>query len=325
MPVNKKKIFLAGATGLAGSSIIQCLLDDFPGAAIRAGYNNTEPFIRDPRVNYVQGDLTSLEDCKRMVKGCDYAIMAAAFTGGAGLVKSFPLEHVMQNLAINMRMLEAFRDAGVKRFVYVGSATLYQDFDGFIKEDQLDLNCDPSMVYLGFGWIVRFVEKMCRFWHENFGMEAVIVRSSNIFGPYAKFDPLTSNFIPALIRKAVDRMDPFEVWGSPDVVRDVIYCEDFARAIGMLLDEDTIKFDTFNIGSGVKTTIGDVLGWALKYSGHSPLRVEYDSSKPGTMKFRALDCSKIKEAIGWTPQYSVEEGVKRTTLWYKKNRSWWKK
>ena len=304
---------------------MQYILDNFPFTKIRAAYNNTKPFIKHDRVDYVKGNLVSLKDARRMVKGCDYAIMAAAFTGGAGLVKTSPWRHIKENLYMNTQMLEAFHVEGVRRFIYVGSATLYQDFEGFIKEDQLDLNQDPSLSYLGFGWVVRFMEKMCKFFHEKYDLEIVMLRSSNIFGPYAKFDPLTSNFIPAIIRKAVDGKDPFKVWGSPDVIRDVIFSEDFARAVVMALNEDEIKYDVFNLGSGVKTSVGDVVRWALKHSGHTPSRVKYNSDGPVTMKFRALDCSKINDVLGWVHQYSIEEGVKKTTEWWKENKGWWKK
>jgi len=251
--------------------------------------------------------------------------MAAAYTGGAGLITSFPWEHLKENLIMNMEMLEAFYQEKIKRVVYIGSATVYQEFDGDIKEEELDLNKDPHPAYLGFGWGVRFMEKLCRFWHEKYGIEIVIARTANIFGPYARFDLKNSNFIPALIRKAVDKNDPFEVWGNPSVTRDVIYSEDFAKAIITMLNNDETKFDVFNIGSGVKTTVEDVVKLVLKYANHKPSEIKYVADKPVTIKFRALDCSKAKEILDWQPQYSLEEGIKKTTTWWIENKGWWLK
>ena len=156
-------------------------------------------------------------------------------------------------------------------------------------------------------------------------MEVINVRSSNIFGPYANFDPSSSYFIPAIIRKACEKMDPFEVWGSPDVTRDVLYSEDFAAAIIALLNSADIKFDAFNIGSGLKTTVGDVVNWSIKHSGHTPSNVHYDLSKPSTIKFRALDVSKIQKVTGWKPVYSIEEGIIKTIEWWNKNKETWKR
>jgi len=326
MFIDGKRVFLAGATGMVGSGIMNYLLGNFPSVQIHAAYyKNTRPFIRDKRVKYIYGDLRSKKDCQKVAKGCDCAVMAAANTSGAGVLTSQPWQQLNDNVIMNSQMLSAFHQQKIKRVVYIGSATLYQECDRPIKENELDFNQDPHPSYLGIGWATRFIEKICKFWHENGGMEIIIVRAANVFGPFARFNPQTSNFIPAIIRKAVDRQDPFEVWGSPKVCRDVIYIEDFARAIVMMLDREQIKFDIFNVGSDTKTTVGEVVSWALKYAGHKPSEVRYLSDKPTTIKFRMLDCAKAKELLGWQPQYAVEEGVKKTLQWWLENRRYWKR
>jgi GDP-L-fucose synthase len=323
--LDNKLVFLAGSTGLAGTSIMQNILNNHPSTRIRASWHQTEPFFKHERVEYVRGNLISLEDSRRMAKGCDCAIMAAAFSAGAGIMTTEPWRYVNTNVSMNSQMLEAFHFEGINRVVFISSATLYQEHDGFIKEDDLDMNIEPHAVYYGIGWTMRFIEKLCRFWHDKTGMEVAIIRAANIYGPFAKFDPKTSNFIPAIIRKAVDKMEPFEVWGSPDVTRDVIYSDDFASAAVMLLYNKDISFNIFNIGSGAKTAVEDVVGWALKYSGHEPSAVNYVSDKPTTVKSRVLDCSKAREMLGWEINNTPEKGVKKTTEWWIKNRDWWKR
>jgi GDP-L-fucose synthase len=220
-------------------------------------------------------------------------------------------------------MLEAFQLEKVPRVIVIGSATLYQDCDGRMSETDLDLNQDPPAAYMGYGSAARFMEKMCRFVHERFGTNIVIVRAANIFGAYARFDPATSNVIPALIRKAVDRMDPFEVWGNPEVTRDVIYSEDFAEAVVKLLDHYDGGFDIFNIGSGERTTIDQIVKWVLASAGHEPQSVTYVQDRPTTMKSRVLDCSKIRSMIDWTPRHEIQQGIAKTTQWWIENRASW--
>ncbi|MDP2990124.1 MAG: NAD-dependent epimerase/dehydratase family protein, partial [Kiritimatiellota bacterium] len=222
-------MFLAGVTGLAGHAIARRLLDGYPDLRLRACVHRTRPYCESPRLEYVNGDLRLPDDCRRMLRGCDAAIMAAASGGGAAVLNSEPWRQVNDNLFMAASFLEACFLEKVRRVVLANSATLYQECAGHVREEQLDLNQDPHPAYFGVGWVTRCVEKLCAFWRNQGGMAIVIGRTSNIFGPYASFDPGRSNFIPALIRKAVDRMDPFEVWGSPDVVRDVLYVEDFAR------------------------------------------------------------------------------------------------
>lgn len=310
---------------MAGVSILRYILDNAPTAKVRACCHNTGPIIQHEQIEYIRGDLRSVDDCRRMAKGCDSAIMAAAYTGGADFVRTFPWEHMNENLAMNIKMLDAFRSEKVKRIIFIGSATLYQEFKGRVREDELDLKKDPHEVYFCYGWAMRFIEKMCGFLRRQHGTEIIMVRLGNIFGPYAKFHPKYSNFIPAIVRKAVDRMDPFEVWGSPDVARDVLYSDDFARAIVMMADNDRIKFETFNLGSGLQTKVSNVVEWALKYAGHNPAKIKYIQDKPTTMKFRVLDCTKINRILGWYPKYTIEDGIKKTTQWWIENKHSWKK
>jgi len=325
MLLGNKKIFLAGAVGMAGTSILNYIVDNSLNVKVKASYHNMEPIIKDERITYVKGDLRSLCDCRKMAKGCDVAIMAASFAGGAEFIKSHPWQHMNENLMMNKQMLEAFCLEGVKRVVFIGSAALYQEFEGRIKEGEMDFNKNPHEAYFGYAWGMRFIEKLCEFLNKKFGMEIIIVRLANIFGSYDKFNPATSNFIPALIRKAVDKMDPFEVWGTNDVVRDVLFADDFARAIGMMADDPKLRFEIFNLGSGIKTKVGDVVNWALKYSKYQPSKINYVQDKPVTIKFRALDCEKVKRILGWEPQYTVEEAVKKTTEWWIENKENWNK
>lgn len=325
MFLDNKKVFLAGATGLAGISILQYLLKNCPKIAVRASYARMKPFIEDGRIEYFQGDLKDQAFCRKVASGCDCAIMAAGSTGGSFINNFQAWKQVNENVLMNTQMLEAFYFEQVKRIIFIGTASVYQEFDGYIKEDALDMNKDPHLAFLGIGYVTRFIEQLCKFWHQKYGMEIVMARSSNIYGPYARFNPETANFIPAIIRKAVDKMDPFEVWGSADVVRDVVYCEDFAEAIVSLLNREKIEFDVFNIGSGIKTTVGNVVAWALEAADHKPAKVVYDANKPTTIKFRALDISRIKKVIGWSPRHSAWEGIRKTTQWWVENKGEWTK
>ena len=110
MYINNKNIFLTGSTGLAGTAIINELMTHYPAAKIRAAYRNMEPFIKNERITYVKGDLTSFSECKRMASGCDCAIMAAAKTSGSAVLTEQPWQQVTENVIMNTVMLHAFYD-----------------------------------------------------------------------------------------------------------------------------------------------------------------------------------------------------------------------
>lgn len=324
--LNGKNILIAGATGLAGTSVIQYVLENCPNVTIRGTYHKTRPFIEHERLQFVAADLTRKEDCIKAVRGCDLAVLVAANSAGALSSKKEPHWQVTDNVVMDAQLLEAIAfEKKIKRTVFVSSASVYQELNGFIKEQDLDLNKDPHSAHYGIGWAKRMAEKLCRFWYDQYGVQIVVARAANIYGPYAKFDPERSNFIPALIRKAVAKQDPFEIWGGPDVVRDVIYAHDFAKAVIGLLTREEIQFGVFNLGSGRPVTVSEVAGWAIKYSGHSPEKVSYIGQKPTTLKTRCLDCSLIKETLEWEPVYDVENGIRETVVWWEKNKNWWSK
>jgi Nucleoside-diphosphate-sugar epimerases len=318
------RLLIAGATGMAGSGLIEELVRTRPDIRLRGTYNSTKPFLHTDVVEYVQADLTRLEDCRRAAAGCDAALLVAAVTGGAAQARSNPAVSVTANIVMDALLLQALHEAGVRRAVYVSSATVYQEFDGAIAEDGLDLNSDPHGAYFGVGWAKRSAEKLCQFWNEKYGMQILVARAANIYGPYAAFHPDRSNFIPALIRKAVDRMDPFEVWGSGDIVRDVIYYTDFAQAVLALL-HSTATSGVFNLGTGAVVTVADVVREALRAAGHVPSSIDYVGEKPQGIARRMLDCGKIQRATGWRPRVGLADGMALTTQWWTSNKGTWLK
>lgn len=323
MELEGKKVFVAGGTGMAGAHIISCLLQEHPRVKITASAFNTKPFIKDKRISFVRGDLRKLQDTSKMMNGADLVVMAAARTANAYTSRRDSASLMNDNLLMNTSVLSACASEKVKRLVIVGSSVLYQDASRPLKEKDLDLNIDPHPVYFGLGWVTRFIEKIASEWHRQTGIPVAMVRAANIYGPYSKFGALTSNFIPALIRKAVEKKDPFEVWGSPEAARDVVYAEDFARAVADLLKKDAVRCDVFNIGSGRKTTVGEVVRTVLECSGHSPKKIMYNGRKPVTMKVRLLDCSKIMKVTGWAPRVTLNKGIAETVEWWRQNKGGW--
>ena len=325
MYLSGKRLFLAGGTGLAGSAVLRSVLQAVPDVSVRVPHRGDHGvFIDDPRVEYLRADLTA-SGHDHLLTDCNCAVLAAATTAGAKQSRERPWEQVTDNLVMDARVLEALQASGVRRAVFVSTASLYPDSSGPLREDALDWNADPPPPYFGVGWAKRSAEKLCRFWHDAAGIDFLIARLANVYGPHARFDPASSHFVAALVRKAVAKEDPFVVWGRPDVVRDIIYADDFGRAVVAMLEATNVRFDVFNIGSGRGTTVGEVATAALASAGHSPSRIVYDSAAPTTISRRVLECSKARDILNWKPQIALEDGIRRTVEWWRSNRESWKR
>ena len=176
MYLEGKRLFIAGGTGLAGGAVLREVLSKVRDIRVRVPYRSrTGAFVDDARVEYVAADLARETKWAPLLAGCDCAVLAAARTGGAREARERPWAQVTDNVVMDARMLEALHDAGVRRTVYVGTASVYQDFVGAIKEDQLDWSSDPPRAYFGVGWTKRYAEKLCRFWHEATGIDVLVV------------------------------------------------------------------------------------------------------------------------------------------------------
>jgi GDP-L-fucose synthase len=123
--------------------------------------------------------------------------------------------------------------------------------------------------------------------------------------------------VPALIKRVLSGENPFVVWGSPNVVRDFLYVKDVVSGVLLILERGE-SMRPYNLGYGEGITIGDIVDTLLDVTGLTPT-VEWDNSKPTTIPFRAVSVERIKNELGFLPQYTFKEGIEETINWYKNN------
>lgn len=310
------RVLVAGGTGFVGVNLIIRLLS--LGARVRATVHKKVPVIRDKRIEYVKCDLTQMEDCRKAVSDMDYVFMCAASTSGAAVIAATPLVHVTPNIVMNSQMLEAAYFARVRKFVWLSSNAAYPPSgDRPVKEEEM-FHGDPYETYFGVGWMKRYTEILCRLYSEKLKdpMTTVVLRPSNIYGPYDDYDFETSHVMAALIRRVVERHDPCEVWGTGDDVRDWIYIDDFIDAL-MLAAEKIESYNPLNIGLGKGHSIKEALQMMLVIDGYTNANIKYDSSKPSMIPIRLLDTSKAESVLGFRARTGLKEGIGKTIEWYR--------
>lgn len=297
------RYLIAGGSGLVGTHLSQALHKR--GVNFLSTYYTRRPAALTQY--YRQFDFTKFSDCLTATEQREIVFICAAQT---------PTQSVIPNLQIFSGLLEACRINGAKKVILISSSTVYQEASFPIHEDQLDLNLPPYSIYLGIGWLFRFVEKLAVFYSKSYGMGVGILRATNIYGPHDNFhDEATSHVLPALIKRALKKENPFVVWGDGAVVRDFLYVEDL---IDILLELVEQKLDAIpiNVGSGQATTIRTAASHILRICDH-PVKPQFDLTKSIGIAYRALNVERLRSKIKSYPQTSLEAGLAKTIEWYK--------
>lgn len=315
-----KKILVTGGAGFIGSNLILALLKS--GAQINATYHKKRPQIPNPQINYMKADLTVKKDCQKAVKNIDFVFMCAANTSGAAVIEKSPLLHVNPNVIMNTLMMEAAYEAGVKKFLFISSNTVYPAFNHPVREAEAFLG-EPFKKYFPVAWMKRFGEILGEIYTNKIKnpMLVVVVRPANTYGPYDDFNFETSHVIPALIRKVVEKHNPVEVWGDGKEIKDLIYIEDLIDGLLSAMSKIN-KFQPVNIASGKGVSVNDVLKIIIGLEKAQNLKIKYSKSKPTMIRKRILNTGLAKRSLGFSGKTSLEDGLGKTINWYKTNRKW---
>lgn len=316
-------IVVTGAAGMTCTSLLSRIADRYEFPAIRGIFYLRQPRIKGRNIDYFQADLRDPAQTRRALNDAQTVIISSVVTGGAAfLAKSF-WSQVTDNLIMYSNLFRICHEQGVKRIIFVGTASIYQEIDGLIAEKHLDRNMPPNIRHSGIAAVMRFTEDIAAMLHQESGIDIIILRCANIYGPCDRFNPDFSNVVPALIRKAFERQHPFEVWGSPDVVRDLVYVDDIARLLERIIRAPCRGLTVINAGGGEAVTVGEMVGTVLAAAQYLNAEVCYCNDRPVTIRRRELDCSAATQIFGWRPEVSFSEGVAKTYNWWKDNHQRW--
>ena len=307
-----KHVLVTGGAGFVGTHFVQALLEQ--GASIRVPIHQRAMIVQDPRIELVRADLTRIEDCRAVCKDVQFVIHAAGAVAAAGVTAGNPMSAITANLVLTAQMMQGASETGVQRFLVFSSSTGYPVTDHPVKEEEM-WSGPTHASYFGYGWMRRYLERMSEFLASKTGMGIAIVRPTAVYGRYDNFDPQTSHVIPALIRRAVAKENPFEVWGTGNEVRDFLHITDLVRGCLLMLEKHAVC-DPVNIGYGKTVTIKDVVQSILKAAKHDGAEVVFNTSKPTAIPVRMVDTSKARKMLGFEPTMSLDEGLADTVQWY---------
>lgn len=309
-----KNILVTGGTGMIGSHLVELLLEKNANVRIVAHEREIPPELEDKGLDVVSGDLTEKKFVEESVKDMDYVFHLAAYTGGLGRTSTHPASTLTPNLIMDGNVLECAKNEGIERFLYASCTCVYPNDEKTLEEEDA-WKGNPPEIHASYSWSKRMGERQAIAYHKEYGMNIAIVRPSNSYGPRDSDDLETAHALGSLIMKAINKMDPFVIWGDGNPIREYIYARDAAK--GMLLAmENYCVGDPINLASGEFVSISELARKILKLTNTSP-EIKFDKEKPSGQKRRVLSNKKAKEKIGFVAETSLDTGIEETIKWYK--------
>lgn len=299
------RVWVAGHRGMVGSAVIRRL--------------DSEPVEEVVTASSSELDLRRQADTEDWVGETrpDVAVIAAARVGGIQANRSAQAEFLHDNLMITANGVEACRKAGVAKVVVLGSSCIYpRDAPQPMREEHL-LTGPLEETNEGYAVAKIAALELTKMYRRQYGMDAISLMPTNLYGPHDNFDLVSSHVLPALLRKIHDAKtagdDHVEVWGTGNPRREFLHVDDAADATVFAL-RNYAGERHLNVGTGTDVsirelaeTIAEVVGW----DGH----LRFDPSMPDGVPRKLLDVSRISH-IGWVAQIGLREGIAATYRWF---------
>ncbi len=308
------KVLVTGAGGFIGHHLTKYLVD--------RGYWVRGVDIKEPEYEATSAhefkllDLSDAKNCLEATNGIDEVYGLAANMGGIGFIENNKAVIVRDNTFINLHTIEAARENGVKRYLYTSSACIYPGY----KQNETDISplreedAYPADAEDGYGWEKLYMERVCRHYAEDFGLDTRVVRFHNIFGPLGTYDGGREKSPAAICRKVAQANDgdSIEVWGDGEQTRSYCYIDDCVEGIYRLMRSD--HREPINLGQDRMISINELVDMVAKIAGKK-IGKDYDLTKPQGVRGRNSDNTRLREVLNWEPSISLEDGLEQTYHW----------
>ena len=298
--IKDSKILILGARGMVGSAIKRQLL-------LQGAESLLTPSSKDL-------NLTRQVDVDEYFKTHkpDFVFMAAAKVGGIHANNTYRADFISDNLLIAANVTKACHDFKVKRLQFLGSSCIYPKLcpqpikEEYLLTGELEPTNEPYAIAKIAGL------KLAENYKKQYGDDFHSLMPTNLYGPGDNYHPENSHVIPALIRRMSETIEQnlktFTVWGTGTPRREFLHVDDLARACVHVMMMPKVEFDWMNVGCGNDLSIGELATLIAKIMGFKGELV-FDTTKPDGTPRKLLDISKIS-SLGWSPQISLEDGLR---------------
>ncbi|MDB4534124.1 SDR family oxidoreductase [Vicingaceae bacterium] len=315
--ITKSTFLITGGAGFIGSNIVTYLLKYNAGKVIvldnlSNGYlSNIQQFIGLPNFEFIEGDITNVETCKSVMEGVDYISHQAALGSVPRSIEN-PIATHLANATGFLNVLTAAKDSKVKRIVFASSSSVYGDSKELPKrEENIGRQLSPYAVSK------HTKELYAKVFADVYGLDVIGLRYFNIFGPNQNPSGPYAAAIPLFMEAALNNKSPY-INGDGGQSRDFTYVENAVQAnIKALFSDKEVKGKIVNIACGGRVTINELFQSIKRASGNDVEPI-YREERAGDVRDSLANISLAKELIDYNPEFEIEEGLKITTEWFKK-------
>ena len=325
-----KKLLVTGGAGFIGANFVRYIVDEHPDVFVTvldkltyAGNEENLAGLPTDRVKLVVGDIADVPLVDKLVSETDAVIHYAAESHNDNSLKD-PSPFLETNIIGTYTLIEAARKYN-KRFHHVSTDEVYGDLplredlpghgEGVGEKFTSESQYRPSSPYSS---TKASSDLLVRAWVRSFGLQATISNTSNNYGPYQHIE----KFIPRQVTNIISGIKP-KLYGSGKNVRDWIHTYDHATAIWAILTRGKIG-ETYLVGSNGERDNLSVLHDILEDMGKDENDFDFVQDRAGHDLRYAIDASKIREDLGWTPKYTdFSIGLADTIKWYEEHKAWW--
>jgi GDP-D-mannose 3',5'-epimerase len=319
-----KRVLVAGGAGMLGSNLVARLVS--LGADVRVVDNlwrgrlenltaDQQPLIDLDR-SFFELDLVNYANCLRATAGMEIVYHLADVVAGINYVFGHQLSLFHTNVVMNSNVLHAAIEAGVRKYVYVGTACSYPaerqnvlNPPPFKEEDAYPASPESS-----YGWSKLIGEYECELAAAEGLLEVGILRLHNVYGPRCDLSPERSQVIPSLIRKAIRHpQEEFVVWGTGSQRRAFVFVDDAVDSLQAVVEKGLGR-GVIQIGPDFSISIREIAESVVAIS-QKPIQIRYDRDRPEGDVDRCADWSKARAVLGWEPKTDVQDGLRKTYAW----------
>lgn len=315
------RLFVTGGAGFIGSAFIQLLIsEDYPGeitvfdALTYAGNLDNLNGLDKAKCHFVRGDIADRDAVLAALLNSTDAIVNFAAESHVDRSIASVDEFLRTNIVGTQVLLDAARERGVRRFIQVSTdevmGSLPENERAFFTEDS------PFAPNSPYAASKAAAEHLVRAAHHTFGLDTVITRCGNNYGPRQ----FPEKFLPLALSNALDD-EPIPVYGDGRNVRDWIYVEDHCRALILAMEKGE-SGAVYNIGARNEQRNIDVVESLLDMLGKPRTLIRFVKDRPGHDRRYAIDPSLIESTLGWRPRETWESGLQKTIDWYRDNGVW---